>query len=107
MAEQISIMDGTPRETFVLKADSNNVFTIPADKIKVDGEVATGAWISCETYGCRIAFGGATPSNVTPLGHVLNAGDSLFLRQAMWLRTAKIINKTAGENFVLQITMEE
>jgi hypothetical protein len=59
--------------------------------------------ISCETNDCRVAFGVAASSTV---GHVLAAGQSLRIPSNDLLTKARIINKTAGSNAVIQVTLE-
>jgi hypothetical protein len=64
----------------------------------------SGCMLTCEDYDCRIAFGVAAVS--ASLGHVLSAGGSLRLSSKDHFNKANIINKSAGSNAVLQITVE-
>lgn len=69
-------------------------------------EIAKGAWLTVETNGIRIAFGGAVPtSGADGLGHLLTTGDSLFIDSRAMLKTCQIINSTAGSNALVQVTL--
>jgi len=76
----------------------------------VGGSVENGAgnspvavMISVETYAARVAFGGGTATQA--LGHVLTA-NSMYRFTGADVSTMSLANATAGENAVLQITME-
>jgi hypothetical protein len=59
--------------------------------------------LTCENNDCRIAFGVAASSTV---GHVLAPGQSIRIPNNDMLTKARIINKTAGLDSVIQVTME-
>lgn len=59
--------------------------------------------ISCETHDCRIAYGVAASLTV---GHALAAGQSLRISSNDLITKARIINKAAGSNAVIQVTLE-
>lgn len=61
------------------------------------------AMITAETYDCRIAFGCAATA---ALGHILAAGQSVRIPNTHMVSAAQLCNKTAGENSVVQITLE-
>lgn len=74
--------------------------------MKNGDEVCRGALITCETYDCRFAVGGTSPSANSATGHVLEAGGSIRLTNSQWVSTFKVINKTAAAAAVLQVTLE-
>ncbi len=59
--------------------------------------------ITCESNDCRIAFGVAASATV---GHVLAADQSLRIPSNSLVLAARVINKTAGSNAVIQVTIE-
>lgn len=61
------------------------------------------ATITCEDQDVRIAFGTAASTTV---GHLLAAGQSMRIPGNDMITKARIINKTAGANAVLQVTLE-
>lgn len=61
------------------------------------------ALITCENNDCRIAFGVAASATV---GHVLYAGQSLRIPSNDMVSSARVINKTADQNSVIQVTLE-
>jgi hypothetical protein len=69
----------------------------------LDWNEVVAATITCETFDCRIAFGVAASATV---GHVLAADQSLRIPSNSLVRTARVINKTAGSNAVIQVTLE-
>jgi len=63
------------------------------------------ATISVETKGARFACGGTTPT-VDNVGHVLAADASMRITGASAVRSLKLVNAVAGDNSVVQITLE-
>lgn len=66
-----------------------------------DGILA--AMISCEAFDARIAFGVSASGTV---GHVLASGGSVRIPSQDMVRASRIINKTAGSNAIIQVTLE-
>jgi hypothetical protein len=71
--------------------------------VSVDWDEVVSATITCETNDCRVAFGTAATATV---GHVLAADQSLRIPSNSLVRTARVINKTAGSNAIIQVTLE-
>jgi len=71
--------------------------------LSVDYDGIVAAMITAETYDCRIAFGCEAS---TTIGHILAAGQAVRIPSADMIQTAQIINKTAGETSVIQVTLE-
>ena len=63
----------------------------------------TGCLITCESFDCRIAYGVAAS---TTLGHIIPSGGSFRMASKDHWNKANVINKTAGSNAVLQVTVE-
>lgn len=61
------------------------------------------ATITCETYNCRVAFGVSASATV---GHSLSVEQSIRIPSQSMIQAARFINKTAGSNSVIQITLE-
>jgi len=61
------------------------------------------AMITCETYDCRISFGAAA---TTSIGHILYVGQSIRVPSNDMVSGAHLINKTAGQNAIIQVTLE-
>ena len=61
------------------------------------------ATITCESNDCRIAFGTEASSTV---GHILAANESIRITNMHMVKVASLINKTPGQNAVLQVTFE-
>ena len=101
----VTAMDGVPGASFRKAAANNNAFGFSTSEMShADLGEPKGAFIVCEAYACRVSFGGTT--STATVGMLLSPGDSIYLKQNKWVRTASFINKTAGENTVLQVTME-
>jgi len=66
-------------------------------------DYSVGVMISVETYDVRIAWR-TTPT--TTVGHILAVGDVLRIKGRDNILKLRFINKTVGENGVLQITPE-
>ncbi len=108
-------------------AASNSAFSIMGDAGRtvkgtltdtartIDNVVGTGydkggnhpiaALITVETFGARIAFGGVTPT-VGDVGHVIAAGSSIRVSSPTMVGSTKLVNAVAGDNSVVQITLE-
>lgn len=72
---------------------------------------AIGAVITCESNDIRFTMGGDTSTPTYPptqgasgLGHILYAGQSLYLSSGPAVRTFQFINYTNGSNAVIQVT---
>jgi hypothetical protein len=101
----VAAVEGVPGPTFKVTATNDNAVSFSAaQKTHEHMGNAKGAFIVCEGYACRVSFGGTT--STSSVGVVLSPGDSLYVKQWKWVDTASFINKTAGENFTIQVTME-
>lgn len=69
----------------------------------VDWSSVKSALITCETYDCRIAFGVSASSTV---GHILYVGQSVRIPSRSLVSEVNLINKTAGQNSIIQVTLE-
>jgi len=69
----------------------------------VQWSTVRAAIITCESNDCRIAFGVAASGTV---GHVLAADQSIRIPSNSLVQAARVINKTAGSNAVIQVTLE-
>ena len=79
--------------------------------VDVSGNPAVGMIITCEDNDIRFTMGGniTTPTypptqGVTGLGHVLYAGQSLYVSSSATVRTFQFINYTNGLDAVIQVT---
>jgi len=76
-----------------------------------DGEPAIGAVVTCETEDIRFTMGGNITTPTYPptqgaagLGHVLYAGQSLYLSSGPSMRTFQFINYTTQSDATIQVT---
>ena len=69
----------------------------------IDMAKVCGALLTLEDYDARLAFGGTTAT--TAVGHWLSAGQSMKLEDYHWVKTCSYINKTAGQNAIMQVTV--
>jgi len=86
--------------------DASQLLTAAIDTalgVSVEWAGVLAVMITCETYDCRIAFGVAASTTV---GHVLAADQSLRIPSSSMIQAAQVINKTAGFNAVIQVTLE-
>lgn len=70
---------------------------------------AVGMLLTCDKpggsgYDLRIAFGGAIPT--TTFGHIVEAGDSIYLPGSAYVNTFRFINRSSGNNAVFHITLD-
>lgn len=86
--------------------DSSQLLSSAVDTalgVSVEWAGVLAVTISCETKDFRIAYGVAASTTV---GHVVAAGQSLRIASNDMLTKARVINKTAGENSTVQVTLE-
>ena len=55
-------------------------------------------------YDLRVAWGGTVPTTTT--GHIIEAGDSIYLAGSAYVNTFRFINRSSGNNAVFHITMD-
>lgn len=103
----VHVYEGVPNETYSV-AGADTAAALGTAKVYKDGTVtgvkAIGALISVETFPIRYCVGGSTPT--TSLGHLLNPGDVLVLKNWKAVETFKHINKVSGSNSLLQVSVE-
>ena len=104
---QMLVYEGSPNETYTVNA-SDTKAGLGAAKIYQSGVLgglkAVGCIITVETFGIRYCVGGEDPT--TSLGHLLNPGDVLILRNWKAINTFLYINESAGDNATLMVTVE-
>jgi hypothetical protein len=66
----------------------------------------TACLITCETYDIKFAWNVDPTQGATGLGHILAAGNSLRLINTKQVSGFRFINKTNGENALIQVTPE-
>ena len=83
----------------------DNVVVTAGGITKKNGVYPVGAYLTVETQAARIGMGGTTPT-VDNVGHVIAAGGSLHVLGASPVGSLKFVNESAGDNAVLQITLQ-
>ena len=110
MGQVVMSFSGTPGPTtkFTSSDAAQNLSTIYNN---ASGEPAIGAVVTCEAEDVRFTMGGNITTPTYPptqgaagLGHVLYAGQSLYLSSGPTVRTFQFINYTTQANAVLQVT---
>jgi len=97
---------GEPGETTRIAA-SDTAQSLSQNVIVKDGRNAIAILVTCEENDIRFALGGATPTQgASAVGHVLAVGESIRLASPEAVTTFKFINKTNGQNGVIQVTPE-
>ena len=110
MGQTVMTFSGTPGPT--TKITCGDAADNLSDEYNNDsGEPAIGAVITCEANDLRFTMGGdiATPTypptqGAAGLGHILYAGQSLYLSSGPAVRTFQFINHTAQADAVIQVT---
>lgn len=94
---------GTPGGTVrVAASDASQNIT---DAIPGTSSTAKGALITVETNDVRFSFRNtAVQTGGSEVGHVVAAGQSLWVMSSQAYNQLKFINKTNGSNGILQIT---
>lgn len=90
----------------VTLTDASQLFSAAVDAANgsaVNWAQVAAALITCEYNDCRFAFGVAAS---TTRGHVLIDGQTARFPSADHILQARVINKIAGQNAVLQVTLE-
>ena len=110
MAQTVMQFSGTPGATTRIPA-GDTVDNLEDEFTHSNGQPAIGAVITCEANDLRFTMGGNIDTPTYPptqgaagLGHVLYAGQSLYLSSGPAMRTFQFINYTNGANAVLQVT---
>jgi len=104
--QAMSVQAGAPGPTTRLAA-SDTAQSLPSNVITKDGKDAVAVLITCEENDIRFALGGVTPTQgASAVGHVLAVGESIRLASPEAVTTFKFINKTNGQNGVIQVTPE-
>lgn len=76
-----------------------------ADLTDANYGIVRSALITVETNAVRIAFGGTAPTQgASAVGHVLAAGESIFLDGPEDVRSFQFISAVGGAHGVLQVT---
>lgn len=108
MASQVQIISGVAMGTYALTNSDDTAQTLADAKIYQDGTVtgrrARAAFITVEDNALRYTVGGVTPT-IAGTGHVLQPGDVLKLSSWDSVNTFSWINKTAGENTKINVSV--
>ena len=104
---------GTPGiTTKITVSDTARTLTDAGMSVSLGGKNAIGALVTVDnskisTAHIRCTFG--DPDSVAPtiiLGHIMFAGDSIYLDNPLSVRTFQFINSSVANNAVMHITLE-
>ena len=92
----------TPTISVTLTDASQDLQTL-VDLTDAEFHNVVAALVTVEGYDCRISFG-VDPTTTT--GHIVSVGASFRIASHNLLENLRFINKTAGEDSLLTITLE-